>query len=313
MSDVEPLREDRASKPRIVCIGNIAIDHLLYVDSLPDLDEVAVVRDRRTCLGGRGALAALILGALGCDVSLCTVVGGGIPEKWIAFLREYSVDISTLTIEHNHTSVNESYVLIGKSEQNCISAFMGYPIHSLPTPIQEQTSTNADYLYLSTHDKRFNSHILRLAQSTVQQIVHSLSGQLLRDRSYAILVSERSTVLVGNERDTAKFLATLNVTVDSLFRERNQLRALFMTQGAAGVQVYERGEPPRSIEVKPVPVVTPVGIGDAFSAGMVYGLASGLNPLGAARTGIALATESLRAPTTHPDLAGLRERIQGFL
>jgi adenosine kinase len=55
-----------------------------------------------------------------------------------------------------------------------------------------------------------------------------------------------------------------------------QVKALIVTMGASGSTIYSEG---RQLEIpcaKPLEVVDPTGCGDAFRAGLLYGIAAGL-------------------------------------
>ena len=53
--------------------------------------------------------------------------------------------------------------------------------------------------------------------------------------------------------------------------------ALVVTQGAQGSLVFVNGEPESIPAVHPVQVVDPTGCGDAYRAGLLYGIASGMD------------------------------------
>jgi adenosine kinase len=53
--------------------------------------------------------------------------------------------------------------------------------------------------------------------------------------------------------------------------------ALIVTKGAAGSLIYAQGQRHEIPSVKPTGVVDPTGCGDAYRAGLLYGIAAGLN------------------------------------
>ena len=55
------------------------------------------------------------------------------------------------------------------------------------------------------------------------------------------------------------------------------VKALVVTQGAQGSQVFVKGKPEAIPAVKPVQVVDPTGCGDAYRAGLLYGIANDLD------------------------------------
>jgi adenosine kinase len=55
------------------------------------------------------------------------------------------------------------------------------------------------------------------------------------------------------------------------------VKALVITQGARGSQVFVNGTPQTVPAVKPAQVVDPTGCGDAYRAGLLYGIANGFD------------------------------------
>ena len=55
------------------------------------------------------------------------------------------------------------------------------------------------------------------------------------------------------------------------------VKALVVTQGAQGSQVFVKGKSEAIPAVKPAQVVDPTGCGDAYRAGLLYGIANDLD------------------------------------
>jgi adenosine kinase len=71
-------------------------------------------------------------------------------------------------------------------------------------------------------------------------------------------------------------------TLDSIARE---VKALVVTLGAQGSLVYNAGDPHQIPCVQADRVLDPTGCGDAYRAGLLYGMANGWDALNAARLG----------------------------
>lgn len=73
---------------KIACVGNMTSDILLRVNELPNLDDVSYVYDNTRCVGGRGAIVALVLSNLGCDCNLITSIPDNSTAKaYLIFLK----------------------------------------------------------------------------------------------------------------------------------------------------------------------------------------------------------------------------------
>jgi adenosine kinase len=64
-------------------------------------------------------------------------------------------------------------------------------------------------------------------------------------------------------------------TGTSIEQLARMVKALVVTQGADGSLIFARGEATRIPSVKPVAVVDPTGCGDAYRAGLLYGISHG--------------------------------------
>jgi adenosine kinase len=83
--------------------------------------------------------------------------------------------------------------------------------------------------------------------------------------------------------DAAKYVAVndyeARVLADKTGRTLEELArmvdALIVTKGASGSTIYAGGQPHEIPSVKPTEVVDPTGCGDAYRAGLLYGIAAG--------------------------------------
>ncbi len=85
--------------------------------------------------------------------------------------------------------------------------------------------------------------------------------------------------------DAASYVAVNDyegqILVDKTARSVEELArmvdALIVTKGAAGSTIYAKGQRHEIPSVKPTEVVDPTGCGDAYRAGLLYGIAAGLD------------------------------------
>lgn len=121
----------------------------------------------------------------------------------------------------------------------------------------------------------------------------------------------RSRVVVMNEGEAAYLLRSTGLGGEhALLHQGPEIIAI--TRGRAGCRVVTRSG---SYDVPAIParVVDPVGAGDAFTAGLLFGLIRGAHPLVAARIGAVVASFVLEAPgaqTGLPDLGRLATRYE---
>jgi ribokinase len=97
-----------------------------------------------------------------------------------------------------------------------------------------------------------------------------------RDLHDAFDLALRHDVVVGNERDLLTVTGTWSIADASAALQSRMaganLRAAVATRGAAGCRIVTRDEA-WQVPAFAVEVVDPTGAGDAFTAGVAYGLA----------------------------------------
>ena len=117
-------------------------------------------------------------------------------------------------------------------------------------------------------------------------------------------------VYIVNDYEWAVTLERTGVPEAELVKRAN---AVIVTRGAEGSTVFERGQRIDVPAAKAERVVDPTGCGDAFRAGLLFGLESGLPLARSARIGSlmgCLAVEERGTQSVRIDAAGLRARYQ---
>ncbi|GAB49506.1 carbohydrate kinase family protein [Mobilicoccus pelagius] len=119
-----------------------------------------------------------------------------------------------------------------------------------------------------------------------------------------------ATYLFTNEYESHVAEKKTGWTADEI-AERVQVRII--TRGSEGCTVAARGEEPINVDVVPArTVVDPTGVGDAFRAGFLVGLDSGLGYRHCAQLGAVMATHVVETVGTQEyseALTGLRDRL----
>lgn len=129
-------------------------------------------------------------------------------------------------------------------------------------------------------------------------------------RSLVERLVDLSQILVMNEDEARLLKKMLNLSTFSPLLERN-IRAIVLTLGACGSQIIEAD---CTIDIPAVPpkiIVDPTGAGDAFTAGLLFGLCHNLPLEVGARIGSVTASfvlEALGAQTNLPNLEKVCER-----
>lgn len=300
------------SELHVSCIGNVTQDKLLHIDSIPELDDVAYVNGSIECMGGRGAIVALALGRLGVSTSLITSMSNdSVARDYLELLQENNVDISSVAIDSNAESLFKVIVAISKEQENCISFFEPSNINFSATPSQLDTVNDSDIVYFSTHKRSFNETILSSIKNDSAKVIHNISSYFLQSKEYVSLMLDRSNILIGNELEMRALLESANCSSpQDLFNYSPNLETIYATQGDAGSCIYSKDSTPCFVEAQDSESVSPVGAGDAYAAGVIYGIANRWSNIRCAEFASKVASISVGSVTSYPDLDVLDRLIE---
>lgn len=265
---------------------------MLYVDGLPELDDVAFVQSSACSLGGRGAIPAITASCLGSRTALCTVVGGGTPIELMTPIVRAGVATSGICKDSGPCSLFEVIIAIGRKEENCVSYFLPKPIQFVVAETHRALVRSAPFIYFSTHKRSFNLELLKEIRPG-QQVVHNISTYLSTDAEYRETMLRTSTVLIGNAKEVAHLLALVDADIPRLLMVYKNLLGLIVTSGSDGSTLWQRGQTELRFPAERVSVKTPVGAGDSFAGGLLHGLQAGQSLVEAMKLGSLTAAESV--------------------
>jgi adenosine kinase len=283
----------------IIVTGSIATDYLTVFPGrfaeqiLPDqLDSLSVsflVEDLAIHRGGAGANIAFNLGCLGLSPVLVGAVGADFAEygQWLA---AHGVDVSAVRV--STTKRTARFLCITDADQKQIASFYAGAMAEAREielkPIVDRLGGTElvvvgpnDPQAMLRHTQECRERGYPFAADPSQQLA-TLDGEqikpLIEGAAYLFTNTyERGLLQRKTGWSDADIVARVGVSV--------------MTRGAKGVTVQRPGEPavcvaPPQERVK----ADPTGVGDAFRAGYLAGMAWGVNDERAAQLGCMLAT-----------------------
>ena len=302
------------SKPRINCIGLSSWDRLLAVPGYPEVGGQADVLEEVSAPGGTTTNTAVGLARLGADVGLATAIGDddrgklvragleaeGIATDWITVKPGEVTDLATVIVSReplDRTIFWEQGAQLRRHDKLDIFGLM-----------------SGDVLVIDVGDAPLRRFLLDLPAHTVPnaQLLGSLTYLANEQLDDAFDQALRHDAIVSNVRDLLDVTGTWTLsdaTTALQHRMRGEtLRAALITLGAEGCHVVTETERKR-IPAYKVKVEDPTGAGDAFLAGVAWGMAQRwewdevgrfANAMGA------LACCSLGAQTSLPSLEDVR-------
>ena len=291
----------------LIVTGSIATDHLMtfpgrFTDSLvaDKLDRISLSFLVETLEVRRGGVAANIsfgLGCLGLRPVLVDAVGQDF-EDYRSWLERHGVDTESVHVSEVHHTAR--FVCTTDTDANQLASFypgaMSEAREIELEPVVDRVGspelviigpTDPDGMVRHTQECRQRGY--PFAADPSQQLA-TMDGSQIRE------LIDGATYLFTNEYEAALTEQKTGWDATEIL-ERVECR--ITTLGDKGARVERRGQPVVEVSCpQEEAVVDPTGVGDAFRAGFVAGLAWGLTDERCAQVGSMLATEVIETVGT---------------
>jgi adenosine kinase len=291
---------------RVIISGSIAYDTIMVFDGhfkdhiLPDkvhmLNVAFLVPRMKREFGGTATNIAFNLRAIGGEpVILATIGEDGDP--YLKRLERHSIDTSAIRrIETEFTA--QAFITTDLAD-NQITAF--HPgamnnahethVSSGGTAVWGTVSPNGKQAMMQ-HAQEFHRAGIPYLLDPGQGLP-MFNAQELRD------MLSNAAALTVNDYESEMFANTLGISVQALAK---LVPVMVVTRGAQGVSVFEDGHQ-QDLAAAPISkAVDPTGCGDAFRAGLLYGLARQRSWIECAQIGAVLGAIKIehQGPQNHP-------------
>jgi sugar/nucleoside kinase (ribokinase family) len=264
--------------PSIACIGVSDWDRLIAISDYPEAGGFARVLEEVSAPGGPTTNTAVALCRLGARVVLASAVGAdergqlirrgleaaGIDIRWITVKPEQVTTLATVIVSRNpldRTIFVETGAQLVRGDQLDIAELF-----------------SGDVLVLDVADVSLRRFLLDLPTHTVPttRLLGPLTYLAHKSLPDAFDLALRHDVIVSNEPDLLDVSGTWTLsdaTTALQHRMRGEnLRAALITRGGEGCRVVTETQS-LNISAFNVEVVDPTGAGDAFVAGVAWGMA----------------------------------------
>ncbi|MFI6850156.1 carbohydrate kinase family protein [Kitasatospora sp. NBC_00085] len=292
---------------RIAVSGSIATDHLMvypgrFADQLIEgqLSKVSLsflADDLEVRRGGVAANIAFGLGSLGLRPVLVGAAGADFAE-YGAWLQAAGVDTESVLISRTrHTA---RFVCTTDADQNQIATFYAGAMSEAReirlAPVVDRAG-GLDLVVIAPDDPEAMIRRTEECRTLGLSFAADPSQQLARlDRAAVRHLVQGADLLFTNEYEAALLQQTAGWTERQILEE---VGTWITTLGADGVRILRSDAAPLLVPAVPTDhVADPTGVGDAFRAGFLAGLARRWPMPRAARLGCALATEVLQTVGT---------------
>jgi adenosine kinase len=282
----------------------------LVVEQLDRLALSFLVEDLEIRRGGIGANIAFGLGVLGERPLLVGAVGEDFAE-YRSWLERHNVDCSGVRVsELKHTA---RFICTTDREQAQIATFYAgamseaREIELAPLMAQEPfdllvvSPNDPEAMIRHTEEARYRR--VPFAADPSQQLAWA-DGPLIRS------LVDGAAYLFSNDYESALIAQKTGWTDDEI---RSRVGVRVVTHGKDGVRVEQAGAEPVHVPVVPARTVAdPTGVGDAFRAGFLAGLAWGMSLERCAQVGCLLATHVLETVGTQEYRLEPRAALERF-
>jgi adenosine kinase len=306
---------------RIAVTGSIATDHLMtfpgrFTDSLvaDKLDKVSLsflVEDLQLRRGGVAANIAFGLACLGLRPLLVGAVGEDFAD-YRSWLERHGVDCSSVHVsELQHTA---RFVCTTDADYNQIASFYAGAMSEARDielgPIAERTG-GLDLVVIGANDPEAMLRHTEECRERGYAFAADPSQQLARmDGAEIRRLVDGATYLFTNEYEAALIETKTGWSADEMLA---RVECRVTTHGPAGAVVERRDDPPVKVSVpQERRRADPTGVGDAFRAGYLAGVAWQLSPERSAQVGALLATYVIETVGTQEYLLSTREYLDRF-
>ncbi len=289
----------------VVVTGSIAYDYLMrfpgrFVEHiLPDqLHRISLsflVDEMQRQRGGCAANIAYNLALLGERPRLMGTVGQDFSD-YRAWLEERGVD-TTLTRDELDLFTASFFVSTDLDGNQIASFYTGAMARARNLSFREMDVRAIDLVVISPNDPQAMVQYAAECRELSIPYLYDPSQQIVRLSGEELRAGlEGSDLLVVNDYEFGMLREKTGLSADEI--RAMPARACVVTLGAEGSHVWANGALHAIPPVVPAQTVDPTGVGDAFRAGLIKGLARGLDWELAGRIGALAATYSLEYPGT---------------
>jgi ribokinase len=266
------------NRPAITTMGFATWDRLLKVRRYPATGEQVIVEQEVEAAGGTSTNTAVALSRFGAQAAIVAAIGDDPEGAAIRrVLTAAGIDTAWLIVRAGSRTDRATIIVSDEPQDRTILWHEGAEL-ARGDRLDITGLFDQDLLILDMKDAPLRRWLLDLPAHTQPRarLLGTLSYLADPNLPDAFDLALRHDVVVGNEQDALAVTGTWTLSdAENAIRSRmrgQNLRAAIITSGPAGCRVITEEERLR-LPAYVVPVVDPTGAGDAFVAGVAYGMA----------------------------------------
>ncbi|HEY4479357.1 MAG TPA: PfkB family carbohydrate kinase [Candidatus Paceibacterota bacterium] len=316
-------------KKRALVVGSVAFDVIFDIHGKLQ-DEILIengklgrqnlmftAKERRQFFGGTGANISYGLGLLHAKPLLFSVAGNDFSGQFSKHLEKSGV---TLRIVEEKGWTATFYGMSDTLNQQ-IGVYQPNAYKNIDSVSLSQSLSASDFkeigvaIFSAGTGKSIHKHIKELRQKKGSDAVIIFDpGQVISVFYNKKLLEETAKladIFIGNEIEFKQLETILGYSHSKLLHKG--LRAVIKTQGERGSTIYEKNRTTHVKSVEPSKTIETTGAGDAYRAGLIYGILKKLDLESACRIGAYLGSKCVETVGGQAYKINLREIQKLFL
>ena len=265
--------------PRILVCGSLAIDTIMVFPDrfarhiLPGETHVLSVsfqigEMRREWGGCAGNIAYNLKGLGGEPVVMATLGDDG--DGYLQRFRDRGIAADGARIVPG-TYTAQAFI-ITDLDDNQITAFHPGAMNESHRNAVTDVSDVALGIVAPDGREGMRSHLAQFAEARIPVLFDPGQGLPLFSGEELVEMIDRTDYVAVNDYEAKLLAEKTGLAIEAIAR---RVAALVVTHGGEGSHIHAEGRVFRIPAVKPVALVDPTGCGDAYRAGLLYGIASG--------------------------------------
>ena len=302
----------------VLCTGSIAVDHIMVFRGrfreviLPEkihmLNVAFHVPELRKSHGGTAANIAFNLRLLGEDPILLGTVGADF-EPYAAWLERHGIGLEDVKVLADETTAG-AYITTDLDDNQIIGFHPGAMDRAHEAPVSSVRRPFEIGIVAPNGKRAMQEHARSLKERGVRTVIDPGQGLPLLDGPELVELLEGAEIYVVNDYEWDLTREKTGLDGDALAA---RVGAVGGTRGEKGSTLRRGSECLEIPAVKAARVVDPTGCGDAYRAGLLWGMQHGLSLAQAARLGSLLGSWMVEHHGTQGltlDLGAVRERFE---
>lgn len=251
--------------------GHTAVDIILKVDEMPELNTSTPIKERIIRRGGTAANISIGAARLGVPTILSSFVGEDFDEGYLKSLKKSGVDLSGLKMVNGYKTPTCFIVTLPSEEQMALMD-QGIMEHISDLEVPGSSINRSEIIHIGTGDPEYYRRVMDLAKEKKKRVSFDPSQELryMYEPKVFREMLGMSDFFFCNEEEY--ILASEYLGAESYHDFFSYINVMVVTKGAEGSTLYTDESKVDIPAYEPKGSVDPTGAGDAYRAGFFAGL-----------------------------------------